>query len=141
MRAFEFIKEEVIETIDENGGLEDAADSRGDENIISALGTLKNQSQDTHTEPRIKVGALVNILRNMPGTEMFSAENLKDAVKSNPKVKALIKDIKDNDEGISYVYISTNSNDELGDLNTQVPTSDPEKTVGSMAKRALGKRD
>jgi hypothetical protein len=141
MRAFEFIKEEVIENIDENGGLEDAADSRGDENIIAALGTLKNQSQDTHTEPRIKMGALVNILRNMPGTEMFSAENLKDAAKSNPKVKALVKDIKDNDEGISYVYISTDSNDESDELNPQAPTSNPEKTVGSMAKRALGKRD
>jgi hypothetical protein len=141
MRAFEFIKEEVIENIDENGGLEDAADSRGDENIISALGTLKNQSQDTHTEPRIKMGAIVNILRNMPGTEMFSAENFKDAVKSNPKVKALVKDIKDNDEGISYVYISTDSNDESGELPPQATTADPEKTVGAMAKRALGKRD
>jgi len=141
MRAFEFIKEEVIETIDENGGLEDAADSRGDENIISALGTLKNQSQDTHTEPRITVASLVNILRNMPGTEMFTSENLKDAVKSNTKVKALVKDIKDNDQGVSYVYISTDSQDQIDGENPQAPIPDPEKTVGAMAKRALGKRD
>ena len=141
MRAFEFIKEEVIETIEETGGLEDAADSRGDENIISALGTLKNQSQDTHTDPRITVASLVKILRNMPGTEMFTSENLKDAVKSNPKVKALVKDIKDNDQGVSYVYISTDSEQDSGNLDTQAPMPDPEKTVGAMAKRALGKRD
>ena len=140
MRAFEFIKEEVIENVDEASGLEDAADSRGDENIISALASLKHQSQDTHTEPRIKVGALVNMLRNMPGTEMFTAENLKDAVKSNPKVKELVKDIKDSAEGIAYVYISTNSDSDSTDMDSSMPTSDPEKTVGSMAKRALSKR-
>ena len=135
MRASEFIFENTVE----NEGLEDAADFRGDENIIDVLGTLKAQSKDTHTEPRIRLDSFVNLVRDLPGTEMFTAKNLKDAVKSNPQVKELVKDVKDDDQGVTYVYIST-EDDSIDSLDSTMPTADPEKTVGSMAKRALNNR-
>jgi hypothetical protein len=135
MRASEFIFENTLET----EGLEDAADFRGDENIINVLGTLKHQSKDTHTEPRIRLDSFVSMVRDLPGTEMFTAKSLKDAAKSNPQVKELIKDIKDDDQGVTYVYIST-EDEESDELDPAMPTTDPEKTVGSMAKRALSNR-
>jgi len=51
----------------------------------------------------------------------------------------LIKDIKDDDQGVTYVYIST-EDEESNELDPAMPTTDPEKTVGSMAKRALSNR-
>ena len=139
MRAYEFIAEGSIDGI-----IEDEADQRGDDNLANALETLRNQAHDTHDVPMVRVDSLINIVRKMPGTEMFSVENLMDAYKSNETIKNLIKDIKDNKDGIKYVYLTTFADDpDTGeDLLGQVAggVTDPEKTIGSMAKRALAKR-
>ena len=94
MRATEFIVENDYDVI------EDEADVRGDANLANALETLRNQSHDTHDVPMIRVDSLINIVRNMPGTEMFTVENLMDAYKSNETIKNLIADIKDNKDGV-----------------------------------------
>lgn len=139
MRAHEFIAEGSIDGI-----IEDEADQRGDENLANALETLRNQAHDTHDVPMVRVDSLINIVRKMPGTEMFSVENLMDAYKSNETIKNLVKDIKDNKDGIKYVYLTTFADDpDTGDdLLGQAAggVTDPVKTVGSMAKRALSKR-
>lgn len=136
MRAHEF----VVEGIDDI--IEDEADSRGDGNLASVLETLRNRSHDTHDVPMVRVDSLINMVRKMPGTEMFTVENLMDAYKTNETVKNLIKDIKDNKDGVKYVYLTTFADDpESTDLDAvagSVP--DPEKTIDSMAKRALAKR-
>lgn len=145
MRAREFIFEaNPTDLSDPNDVIEDEADVRGDGNLASALETLRNQAHDTHDVPMVRVDSLINIVRNMPGTEMFTVENLLDAYKSNESIKNLIKDIKDNKDGVKYVYLTTfadepDSEDEI--IGSEVSKiSEPEKTVGSMAKRALGKR-
>jgi hypothetical protein len=139
MRAHEFIAEGSIDGI-----IEDEADQRGDDNLANALETLRNQAHDTHDVPMVRVDSLINIVRKMPGTEMFSVENLMDAYKSNETIKNLIKDVKDNKDGIKYVYLTTFADDpDTGeDLLGQTAggVTDPERTIGSMAKRALAKR-
>lgn len=139
MRAREFIVE-----VGGDGYLEDEADTRGDDNLAGVLETLRHQAHDKHDVPMIRVESLINMVRNLPGTEMFTVENLMDAYKSNETIKNLVKDIKDNKDGIKYVYLTTFADDpETGDdtLSTAGDqVANPEKTIDSMAKRALAKR-
>lgn len=132
MRAYEFI----IESLDDY--IEDEAVTRGDSNLINTLETLRSRSTDTHDVPMIRVDSLINIIRKLPGTEMFSVENLLDAHKTNNAVKNLIKDIKDNKDGVKYVYLNTTNSNNTGELPLDAEKT--EKTVGSMAKRTLSKK-
>ncbi len=136
MRAYEFIAEGIDDVI------EDEADSRGDDNLANVLETLRNRAHDTHDVPMVRVDSLINMVRNMPGTEMFTVENLMDAYKSNETIKNLVKDIKDNKDGVKYVYLTTFADDpESTELDAMGGTvTNPEKTIDSMAKRALSKR-
>jgi hypothetical protein len=65
-----------------------------------------------------------------------------NAHKTNDAVKALIKDIKDDENGTKYIYLNSKSEDSLevepGDMSA--PRAPAEKVVGSMAKSALAKR-
>lgn len=139
MRAREFIVE-----AGSGDFIEDEADVRGDRNLADILETLRFQAHDTHDVPMIRVESLINMVRELPGTEMFTVENLMDAYKSNETIKNLVKDIKDNKDGIKYVYLTTFADDpETGDDTLDTATgqiSNPEKTIDSMAKRALAKR-
>jgi len=139
MRAREFISEAGTDRY-----IEDEADVRGDDNLASVLETLRHQAHDKHDVPMIRVDSLINMVRHQPGTEMFTVENLMDAYKSNETIKNLVKDIKDNKDGIKYVYLTTFADDpDTGDdtlATAQGQIMNPEKTVDSMAKRALSKR-
>ena len=121
--------------------IEDEADDRGDANLIAALSFLQNRSADQHLVPKIRVDALINMVKNT-GIEEFNLEGLLDAFKTNDTVKNLVKDIKDDENGTKYVYLNGSVEDSEsampGDMNT--PRSPPEKVVGSMAKSALAKR-
>lgn len=138
MRAREFIREA------NDSFIEDEADVRGDRNLADILETLRFQAHDKHDVPMIRVESLINMVRELPGTEMFSVENLMDAYKTNETIKNLVKDIKDNKDGIKYVYLTTFADQpETGDDSMAVTANqvtDPEKTIDSMAKRALAKR-
>lgn len=139
MRAREFIVEGPMDGI-----IEDEADVRGDDNLASALETLRHQAHDKHDVPMVRVDSLINIVRGMPGTEMYSVENLMDAYKSNETIKNLIKDIKDNKDGIKYAYLTTFADDpDSGDdqlASAGGMSINPEKTIDTMANRALKKR-
>jgi len=141
MRAHEFLLESDL---DGDGIIEDDAVIRGDANLANALETLRNQSHDTHDVPMIRVDSLINIVRNMPGTEMFNVENLLDAYKSNPTIKNLISDIKDNKDGVKYAYLATFADDPETNQDeiekSGVAVGGTANTIGSMAKRALSKR-
>lgn len=141
MRAHEFLLESDLDDFEI---VEDDAVIRGDGNLANALETLRNQSHDTHDVPMIRVDSLINIVRNMPGTEMFNVENLMDAYKSNETIKNLISDIKDNKDGVKYAYLTTFADDpetEQGGIEKSgVAAGGAENTINSMAKRALSKR-
>jgi hypothetical protein len=135
MRAYEFISESMHDII------EDEADARGDNNLITTLETLRNRAHETHDVPMVRVDSLINIIRKIPGSEMFTVENLLDAYKTNDVVKNLIKNIKDNKDGVKYAYLTTFADDpESGDDSLEsTKITNPEKTVASMVKRSLSK--
>lgn len=136
MRAYEFI----VEALDDY--IEDEAVVRGDGNLVTTLETLRNRAHESHDVPMIRVDSLINIVRGIPGSEMFTVENLLDAYKSNSNIKSLIKDIKDNKDGIKYVYLSTfaDSPDSDDEAVANANIKNPDKTINAMVKRTLSKK-
>lgn len=136
MRISEVILEDVIDDM-----LEDEAEGRGDSNLITVIEFLRNRAHDKHVQPRVRADSLINLIQTT-GEQAFTLENLLDAYKDNQSVKSLIKDIKDDANGIKYVYLQPFADDSelaaIGDENA--PRTDPERTVDAMAKSALAKR-
>jgi hypothetical protein len=135
MRLFEFTKshDDIIE---------DEADSRGDANLITALEYLRNRSHDRHLVPKVRVDSLIGMVKGT-GKEEFNLDGLLGAFKTNETVKSLIKDIKDDEHGVKYVYLKQFADDTADDSPTLASGSraaNPEKTVDAMAQRALTKR-
>jgi hypothetical protein len=135
-----YIKEIIVEDIVDDM-LEDEADTRGDANLITTLEFLRNRAHDTHVQPKIRADSLINLVQTT-GEQAFTLENLLNAFKTNQELKSLIKDIKDDNNGVKYVYLNPFADDSevaaLSDI--QAPRTDPERTVNSMAKSALAKR-
>jgi hypothetical protein len=122
--------------------IEDEADSRGDANLITALEFLRNHSHDRHLVPKVRVDSLIGMIKGNDQTE-FNLDSLLGAFKTNETVKSLIKDIKDDEHGVKYVYLKTFSDDKIDDAPTLASGSramNPEKTVDAMAQRALKNR-
>ena len=141
MRVSEIILESA-EIVDEV--IEDEAESRGDSALITTLEWLRNEAEQSNAvTPRVKVDTIINAVRNIPGNEAFNFAALDAAHQHNDSVKALIKDIKDDEKtGTKYVYLAPpeselDSSDPLG-AETAAP-GDPAKVVSSMAKRAASK--
>ena len=78
------------------------------------------------------------------GHPEFNFAALDASFKSNDQVKNLIKKIEDDQNGVKYVYLVSADpmvdTSEVGDEAGAEGSTQPEKTVDSMAKRALGKR-
>ncbi len=136
------ITEVIVESIDEV--IEDEAETRGDAALITALEWLRNQaSQSGAVTPRVKVDTVINQVRNIPGNEAFNFAALDAAHQHNDSVKALVKDIKDDEStGSKYVYLAPpeselDDSDPLGARGA--PAGDPARVVSSMAKRAAAK--
>lgn len=138
------IREVIVENLDQylDEVLEDEADGRGDANLLTTLEFLRNRAHDTHIQPRIRVDSLINLVQGT-GEQQFNLENLMDAFKSNPDVKSLIKEIKDDATGVKYVYLQPFADDTEQAQDAAGPEgfkTAPERTVDSMAKSALAKR-
>lgn len=140
----------IREIIVENQFSKYIEDDVNDEAVVALVGILRAlqyEAQD-FAIPKISVKALVNLVKNSPEAEGFNLDALNSAYKSNELVKNLITNIKDDDNGVKYVYIKPLNDeleDELGDENSNSvgdggDTKNPEKTVDSMAKRALKKK-
>lgn len=119
--------------------IEDEADSRGDANLITALEFLRGRSQQKHLVPKVRVDSLIQMVQNT-GHKEFNLEALQGAFKTNDTVKGLIKDIKDDVNGVKYVYLNGFDDSEDEALGSDAAQSAPEKTVAGMANRALDKR-
>lgn len=119
--------------------IEDDADSRGDANLITALEFLRSRGQEKHLVPKVRVDSLIQMVQNT-GHKEFNFEALAGAFKTNDTIKGLIKDIKDDANGVKYVYLTGFDDAEDQELGSDAPKTAPEKTVSSMANRALDKR-
>jgi hypothetical protein len=122
------------------GFVEDDADHAANDALIDTLRELQFSS-DHATVPKISVEALINLVRSKPGAEAFTLETLQKAKQHNEAVKSIVGNIKDDENGQKYVFINPVDTDvEVpGEAGEAVKTP-PEKTVSSMANRALGKR-
>jgi len=136
MRIRDVIVEDHIDDM-----LEDEADGRGDANLITTLEFLRNRAHDSHVQPRVRADSLINLVQTT-GEQQFTLDNLLAAYSDNEQIKGLIKDIKDNESGVKYVYLTPFADDDeeaaIGD--EMAPRTAPENTVNSMAKSALAKR-
>lgn len=122
--------------------IEDEAETRGDMVLATALEELRNRAHG-HTVPRVRVDSLVNLVKRLPGGEMFTSAALADAFKTNDTIKNLIKDVKEDENGVKFVYLEPFDDDGFSDdsvTDTETSAADSEKTVASMAGRAAGKR-
>jgi hypothetical protein len=133
---------------DQDGGIgdyvEDDADHEADNALIDTLREIQFSSSDKKI-PKIAVGALINLVKNKPGGEAFDLNALEKARKNNEAVKEMIKNVEDNEEGVKYVFINPiepldSPEGEAGGGGDQAGMSAPEKTVSSMANRALSSR-
>ena len=136
-------KEFVVEDSGISGIIEDEAETRGDGVLATVLDELRNRAHG-HAVPKVRVDALVSLVKRLPGGEMFNAEALEAARKSNEAIKNLVTDIKDDENGIKYVYLKPFTDDGFGDTGeiggaaAGGGETAPEKTVSAMASRAMG---
>jgi len=121
MRAREFMVEESSST----------------NNLVSVLSSLRAKTD------QIRVDSLINMVRRQPGSEMFNIDLLSDAVKEDPAIQNLVKEIKSDDTGVKYVYLKSLADDDDESIDSIASPDavtggpqNPEKTVATMAKRA-----
>lgn len=126
--------------------IEDDADHEADDALVNTLRELQFSSSGKKI-PKIAVAALVNLVKNKPGGEAFDLNALEKAKSNNETVKNIISKIEDNEEGVKYVFINPPEpiDDIEGELGGDtgeggVAKTAPEKTVASMANRALSSR-
>lgn len=125
--------------------IEDDADQEADNALINTLRELQFSAGDKKI-PKIAVSALLNLVKNKPGGEAYDLNALEKAKSNNDTVKGMIKNIEDNNEGVKYVFLNPvepidGPEGEVGDGDAgQGGMSPPEKTVSSMANRALSSR-
>jgi hypothetical protein len=136
MRFREFIAEVAIDDL-----IEDEAQDPAILNLIDILDQWRFRSGNLHTVPKIRASSLINLVQK--DSPQFNLATLEQARTNNELLKNLIKDIKDDEAGVKYVYLNSGTGDDdsemgIGDMNA--PRTPPEKIVGSMAKSALAKR-
>jgi hypothetical protein len=109
-------------------------------NLVSVLDDLRSRTD------QIRVDGLINLVRRIPGSEMFNVDLLKNAYENNDTIKNMIRNISDDDSGVKYVHLKSLEGSE-DQLPSDEPSNDdfgsgrnPEQTVSSMAKRAAKKR-
>lgn len=138
MRFREFITE--APTID--GLVEDEAQDPAILDLIAIIDQWRFRSGNLHTVPKLRADSLINLVKKRH--PQFSLDILEKAKANNEEIKNLIKDIKDDDAGVKYVYLTpvpgeeSSSETEVGDSGA--PRAPAEKIVGSMAKSALANR-
>jgi hypothetical protein len=139
MRFNEFASN-LFEDDDLSAYVEDDADHIAIDALINTLRELQ-YSSDHAAVPKISVEALINLVRTKPGAEAFTLDTLQNAKQHNEAVKNIVANIKDDENGTKYVFINpVNTDVEVpGEDGAAVQTA-PEKTVSSMANRALSNR-
>lgn len=136
MRFREFISEAGIDAM-----VEDEAQDPAILSLIDILDQWRFRSGNLHTVPKIRAASLINLVKKEH--PQFNLDTLVKAKANNDTIKNLIKDIKDDDAGVKYVYLMAAPDEqspetEVGD--TGAPLAPAEKIVGSMAKSALANR-
>ena len=140
MKINEIITEDDFDDQAADDMIEDDAVHRGDDILVTTLDYLSHRAQGKHLVPKVRADSLINMVQNT-GHPEFNFDTLDAAFNSNNLVKSLIDKIEDGKNGVKYVYLS-GTHDEQDKADEQTDHSEKaEKTVGSMAKRALKTRE
>lgn len=137
---------EIITALTEDRDLsafvEDDANHEANSALVNTLRELQFSANHAQV-PKISAEALINLVKAKPGGEAFNFEALMNAKKNDETVKNIIGDIRDDENGIKYVFITPAESDtEIENTaDADAVKTAPEKTVSSMANRALSKRD
>jgi hypothetical protein len=123
--------------------IEDEANDPVISYLLEVLEALHDRSRDSHIIPRVRADSLINIIQLRH--PQFNLDILEKAKSNNENVKQYIKDIKDDNTGVKYVYLTPFADEQSGleggdEMGNSAPMTDPERTVNSMAKSALSKR-
>jgi hypothetical protein len=113
-----------------------------DAKLVSVLEFLRNRAHNKKLTPTIGTPSLINMVKNLGGSEFFNYENLEAAQQRNPTVGALIKSLDREKITLQPFGDELDASEvEQAEANKEkTSTPNPEKTVDSMAKRALSKR-
>lgn len=146
------IRDIILEDENDNGI------SSSNANLAGMLETIGKRASDLDQVPKVRVQSLINMMKSLPGSEMFNIDTLIDAFSDDEVIQNLIKDIKPDDSGVKYVYlkpidsesdysvddgseIETDANSDLSMSGEPEPEDmRPDDTIEKMSKRALNKR-
>lgn len=104
--------------------------------LVSVLNFLKSSSDKRGLTPKISTASLINMVKNA-GTTAFEYGDLVKANEADPTVKNLIKSFNKDE----VIIASDNSQTVTNAPDSYAGASqNPEKTVSSMAKSALNRR-
>lgn len=115
--------------------------SAKDANLVTVLEFLRNRAHNKKLTPVINTGSLINMVKNLGGSEFFNYETLLAAQERNPTVGQLIKTLDKEKVTLQPFGDETDAAEvDKAQANKPVSKPNPEKTVDAMAKRALNKR-
>lgn len=110
---------------------DNTADS--DARLLSVLNYLQSRARDKGLAATLKTQSLINLVRNA-GDDAFSYDALVATHERNPAVKNLIKNFNKD-----TVLLYSPDAESTFDPTKKVEVN-PEQTIDTMAKRALGRR-
>lgn len=120
-------------------------ESEDSSTIATALEFIRNRAHNKQLTPQDTVNGIVNMVHNMGGNPMFSAEDLKRMAENDPTIQNLIKNI--GDDGTVNLTPFGDEMDAGADAESpatdggSTKSKDPQKTVQAMAKKAAAKRE
>lgn len=95
-------------------------------NLKLVLDTLRSRYEAAHETPKIRIRSVINMVRSMPGSEMFNIDNLMRSYDEDENLKNLISDIKkDPATGVPYIFLKSAEEDLIAKFD-QEPDSDLE---------------
>ena len=127
--------------------IKEVADAGGkntaEADLITTLEFLRNRAHNKKLTPVISTQSLINMVKNIGGSEFFNYDVLASAQEQNSAVGQLIKTL-DRDkvtlQGFGDETDASEVDQQEANKTKTGSMPDPQKVVGSMAKKALSKR-
>lgn len=136
MRAREFIREADDST--QGQGTDPAlVDTYSD--LIMVLNQIQSKIKEKKLDPTISLSDLVRYVQD-EGLDGFNINSFKEANEKVPAIKNIIKNIEGNDETGTVTFVTDQPDSVSNPEDMTKAVNSPEKTVSSMAKKAMKKR-
>lgn len=93
-------------------------------NLKVVLDSLRSRYEAAHETPKIRIRSVINMVRSMPGSEMFNIDNLMRVYDEDESLKNLITDIKkDPETGVPYVFLKSAEEDLIAKFDQDLDTT------------------